>query len=190
MNTWRGNKVNKKKVCLLCNSEFLRTKHNTKVFNRQKFCNRRCWKRWFNGRNHHQWKSTKIHFCIYCKAKIQRHNKSGRCRICFHKGIGTIKISTPERLREQKRIAENKRRAIKKKVTVGEFTIKDWEDIKRKNNLTCLICKKTEPTIKLTIDHIIPLSKNGEHSKVNIQPLCRRCNSSKYNNLKPLIHES
>lgn len=40
----------------------------------------------------------------------------------------------------------------------------------------CVKCGSTE---RLTIDHIIPLSKGGEHDISNIQPLCLSCNDKK-----------
>ena len=35
-----------------------------------------------------------------------------------------------------------------------------------------------------TLDHIIPLSKNGPHAYYNVQTLCRKCNTKKRNNVK------
>lgn len=59
------------------------------------------------------------------------------------------------------------------------FSLKEWEDMKHAYNYTCPYCNKSEPEIKLTIDHIYPLSKGGNHCKENIQPLCHGCNSGK-----------
>lgn len=59
-------------------------------------------------------------------------------------------------------------------------TFKEWEKLKDRYNLTCPCCKKMEPEIKLTEDHIIPLSQGGTDLIENIQPLCRKCNFRKH----------
>lgn len=40
----------------------------------------------------------------------------------------------------------------------------------------CVACGETQ---NITADHIIPVSRGGEHSESNLQPLCGSCNSSK-----------
>ncbi len=61
----------------------------------------------------------------------------------------------------------------------GSFSIEEWESLKKSCDFYCLACGKKEPEIKLTIDHIVPISKGGSSDIKNIQPLCRSCNSKK-----------
>lgn len=62
---------------------------------------------------------------------------------------------------------------------IGDLTPEQWEQVIEKYNHTCLCCGKREPEIKITLDHIIPLSRGGSHTKENVQPLCKSCNSRK-----------
>ena len=79
---------------------------------------------------------------------------------------------------ERWRVASEKRRA-RIAGSGGNFTAKEWEALKKKYGYRCLRCGRTEPEIKLTVDHVIPLSKGGSNSIDNIQPLCWSCNSGK-----------
>lgn len=72
-----------------------------------------------------------------------------------------------------------RRRALKMQAD-GDFSPQEWLDLKRRYNFTCLCCGKKEPEIRLTADHVIPLTGGGTNSIDNIQPLCFSCNSQKY----------
>ena len=70
---------------------------------------------------------------------------------------------------------------IKRKIAkdAKSYKILDKE-YKRLYASPCAFCGATE---KITMDHIIPISRSGNHSIGNLQPLCRRCNSSKKSRL-------
>ena len=64
----------------------------------------------------------------------------------------------------------------------GFHSRKDWESLKERYNWACANpeCRKKEPGIKLTRDHILPLLMGGKNDITNIQPLCLKCNKSKF----------
>jgi 5-methylcytosine-specific restriction endonuclease McrA len=86
-----------------------------------------------------------------------------------------------DRRRKQVRISNLMRAHLLR--AVGSFTYEEWEILKRKHNYTCPTCGRKEPEIKLTIDHIIPISKGGTNYIWNIHPLCLQCNVRKGNKL-------
>lgn len=88
---------------------------------------------------------------------------------------GGIYLNNPK---EYKKSMGHKRRTLKLQAQ-GVFTPIEWEALKMKYRYMCLCCKKCEPEVKLTVDHIIPLSKGGTNDIENIQPLCGSCNSRK-----------
>ena len=59
------------------------------------------------------------------------------------------------------------------------FKILDKE-YRKLYNSPCAFCGTKE---KITMDHIIPISRSGNHSIGNLQPLCQPCNSSKKSRL-------
>lgn len=77
---------------------------------------------------------------------------------------------------EQVTKSSRKRREIFKNID-GNFNFSEWENLCKYFENKCLYCGKFG--IKLTVDHVIPISKGGSNFISNIQPLCQRCNSKK-----------
>lgn len=115
---------------------------------------------------HKQTSGTEIKVCKSCRPRSLEHNPRWLGGISLQRGYSAIH--------------ENRRRAEKAKSTT-HFTRDEWEELKKHHRHTCLMCGISEPLIKLTIDHIIPLSRGGHDGIENIQPLCKSCNSSKHN---------
>jgi len=74
----------------------------------------------------------------------------------------------------------NGRRRVWRMQAGGSHNQDEWETLKAQYNWTCPSCGKQEPEIKLTEDHVIPLSKGGSDNIENIQPLCKSCNCKKH----------
>lgn len=62
------------------------------------------------------------------------------------------------------------------------LTLDEWQEIKKKYKYRCVYCGEKK---KLTMDHIIPVSKGGSFTKENILPSCQSCNSKKCD--KPVL---
>lgn len=67
----------------------------------------------------------------------------------------------------------NKRRA--RKLDNGVFKVTKKE-LNRLYKSQCLSCGSLD---RISLDHVIPISRGGRHSIGNIQPLCLKCNQRK-----------
>jgi 5-methylcytosine-specific restriction endonuclease McrA len=95
------------------------------------------------------------------------------------KGYKKYRDTNLEKERQRVVIKDQNREAAKR--NGGTITEKEWSDLKKKYDYTCLCCGRREPEIKLTLDHVKPLAKphNGINIITNAQPLCGSCNFSK-----------
>lgn len=91
----------------------------------------------------------------------------------------TYKEKYPNGATEKKRFT-NMRYKARKRNTLGSHTFEEWIKLKEFYGNMCLCCKRIEPEIVLSEDHIIPLDKGGSDFIENIQPLCVSCNSIKH----------
>ena len=61
----------------------------------------------------------------------------------------------------------------------------DRTEVFARDGMTCqgcgIECSKPDPYVQTsaTVDHIVPLSKGGDHTMANVQTLCLLCNSTK-----------
>jgi 5-methylcytosine-specific restriction endonuclease McrA len=181
------------KICINCNKEF---KENRKE---QKFCSKSCW-----NANH---KATYISLiCTFCNKKFSERekrilDKRGKycSKQCYSLSMKKLNKKTRSAINRDYRSTHRELTSIWKhnrrsKIFEfgGTFTKQQWIDLLQKCNFQCKICKKN---IKLSVDHIIPLTKwkdwsienNPEYNWndiQNIQPLCISCNSKKGNEIK------
>lgn len=140
------------------------------------------------------YENKKVWICEKCVTLCKKCGKkrillSGRLRCvdCDKKYRDSTKEKRLEKLREYRKnnieIVRfwSSNRQNRKRNSLGDHTFDDWNKLKEQYNYTCLCCGKSEPEIKLTEDHIVPLSRGGSNYIENIQPLCQICNSTKNN---------
>jgi 5-methylcytosine-specific restriction endonuclease McrA len=126
--------------------------------------------------------------CSYCKDCRNNYAEKNRGKIIENKRTwqqknpGKVYQYIQRFLRKHpgKRVEyRHTRRA--REMGVGEmFTAEEWQSLKEYYNYTCLCCKRREPEIKLSPDHVKPLARGGSNLIGNIQPLCESCNQKKH----------
>ena len=133
----------------------------------------------------------------HCKACRATYYISNRSRIVAH--TKSYRDSNKEKVNAQKRTyrkteaakvskqkTHHKRRALKNNCKVEDF---NPSEVFKRDRYICQLCGvKTRPDFKAKhhpkrpeLDHIIPLSLGGDHSRLNTQCLCHQCNIEKSN---------
>ena len=86
--------------------------------------------------------------------------------------IAAWKRANPERVHQTNARSRAKRFGVEGFVSEAEF-----KALCEHHGNRCLRCGRSD--VKLTWDHVVPLSAGGPHHIDNIQPLCQTCNSRK-----------
>lgn len=76
------------------------------------------------------------------------------------------------------RYVHKRRMAIESKLST--LTAEEWAQIKSSQCERCAYCREVK---RLTMDHVIPISRGGVHTKENVVGACMPCNLSKSNKL-------
>lgn len=206
-----SNIISQKKICTKCNTEkdisnfFRRAKNKDGRNSWCKECDQANLNNW-RSRNHdkvseqskrsyYRNREEKIKRVIeWSKKNPERHNyfvdlwhRKNKDKV--NSSNKKYRENNPEKVREitrnyrtkhpEKNTQYNENRRSRKISNGGSISDKEWVSIKIKYGNICLCCGRND--VKLTMDHIVPLSKGGLHSPDNIQPLCGRCNSRKHN---------
>lgn len=110
------------------------------------------------------------------KEEIRAYTKKNNiARAGDHREYYRQRRQNPE-YREYSRVKTRQRTELKK-LGRNDFTDEQWYTILDKYEHRCLRCGTTD---RITMDHIVPLSRGGEHTADNIQPLCKKCNQWKF----------
>ena len=122
----------------------------------------------------------KIHkyYLTYKEKDIDRYLARGRIwKHNNHDKVMALSRRYRENNREAYRFRESNQQH-KRRAAGGNFTAVEWEQMQKDYNYFCAYCGQKK---KLTMDHIVPISKGGRHIGDNIVPACLSCNSQKWN---------
>ena len=186
-------KYGKASECRECERKRDETKYNTisKIRNQTKeYKDRRNQRRFLNWLNKHI--KSKCH-----RQWLEVFIKSAKFNELFEQSKAVLKGSSKDRSAEYqktdrfkaivkkylasdkgraKRARGNHKRRLRAKNARCTLTAAEWQDIKNIYKNRCVYCGEIKT---LEMDHIIPISKGGDHVKENIVPACRSCNAKK-----------
>lgn len=105
----------------------------------------------------------------YQRAYRERHRDEIAQRHRVHVEANREKIRMRmSNVKAQRRMAE------------GKVTTKEWKAILLFYGNSCGLCRVSASELPMTVDHFIPLSKDGTNTWDNVWPLCMPCNVRKH----------
>jgi len=114
-----------------------------------------------------------------------RHNtnKSNPQYIATRAEYSKFWVKTPKGRAMQARANARQRmnKDLRKLHKTPPMTAREWQMVQAVHLWACSYCGIRE--VRLTMDHVVPLSRGGAHDKYNIVPACLPCNSSKKDRL-------
>ena len=168
-------KLKKIKYCKICGKETIKGVYCSDDCRKEKA-------RRYSFKRNKENKELKEYICKECGNVFTPEYGNKRSKFCSDKCLK----------RNMKRIRRHKERA---KLRLVKVETVDPLVVFKRDGWRCQICKRKlhnreRGTYKDTapeLDHIIPLSKGGEHSYRNTQCACRKCNADKKGNVRGQI---
>ncbi|AKJ72424.1 HNH endonuclease [Gordonia phage GTE8] len=167
--------VPRSKQCSSCSKPF------SPNSSRQKYCSRECRPRPIK-------KPVMTKQCPECetvfKTSRDRQTCSNRCamrrRYREKPQVVAQKVRAWEVAnRDSHRIRQAERCDRRRRAIVGSVSTRDWKRALRRAQGRCAYCQCR--STRLTIDHVVPISRGGRHTIGNVIPACPRCNYQKKN---------
>lgn len=126
--------------------------------------------------------------CQKVKPKGEFHQDSRRldglyswCVGCFNAHTRAYQREWVKANREKAREQVRRRYALKKSVTVERV---DYEAIVQRDGMVCYLCRSEITSLEdLHFDHVVPISRGGEHSMANVKLAHATCNLRKHDKL-------
>lgn len=154
--------------CEICDKEFISKRPNIK------FCSKTCYRRKSKGRGRR--KEKHIAICVVCGKEFETYRDDAKTCSKFCR-------------QQRDRLIRNGRYYHLKEIGMFDESV-TLLNVYNKFNGICVGCgdKLTFDCEAISnkypsIDHIIPLSKNGTHTWNNVQLMCRICNCMKSDNI-------
>jgi 5-methylcytosine-specific restriction endonuclease McrA len=102
---------------------------------------------------------------------------SGHCKFCTKAAHAKTMSNNPGLNSLYVKLSRQKNGTKCSPKISGQVTKKAWAEILEYHDHRCAYC--LEKSDELTLDHVIAISRGGEHVPENIVPACRACNSKK-----------
>jgi 5-methylcytosine-specific restriction endonuclease McrA len=130
------------------------------------------------------YRNNRLHVLADCKRyrdqhcereRLRQRSKYQRTKDRVSKKVRQYQLANVEKIRQWAVVNMSKRRA--RLVAGGTFTRGEWLALCQRYQNLCLCCGQRS---RLSVDHVIPISRGGSNTIDNIQPLCGPCNSRKF----------
>lgn len=128
------------------------------------------------GRNEWQRQYRKKNREVLLKKRMEYRHKTGENKKYQYKSLGLK--SPPSRF--YSKVSNYRRRKKVGKLDVRVLQLVYEDNIKRYGTLTCYLCLKPILFGKDTLDHKLPLSREGTHKYNNLAIACGSCNCRKH----------
>jgi 5-methylcytosine-specific restriction endonuclease McrA len=117
--------------------------------------------------------SSAVRLCSACGGVFPLDNfpkRGAECRSCWNARQPAYRNPTKRAVYRQNRRARER----------GVIDSGEWQRVLDRYGQCCAYCGLPG---KLTMDHVVPLSRGGKHEISNVVPACSRCNSRKHTKL-------